>query len=126
MLNSPRTFYYVMNALMERIGGDEKWLDARDLRLSRYFSVIWLALKAWLDGQPVLKLSTRITSSALKKTYLSSCIGSPLLRILLRPLSNSGIPLEQLQYIDNFEFKTEKDATDEITFGLRFISAAIE
>ena len=115
MLNSPRTFYYVMNALMERIGGDEKWLDARDLRLPRYFSVIWLALKAWLDGQPVLKLSTRITSSALKKTYLSSCIGSPVLRIVLWPLSNSGVPLEQLQYIDNFEFKMEKDATDEIT-----------
>ena len=111
---SPRTFYYVMNALTERIGGDEKWLEASDLQLPRDFNGIRLALDALIDGRPVLKLSTRITSSDLKKISLTSCFGSPVLRIVLRPLPNSGIPMDHLQYIDNFEFKIKMNAAEEI------------
>ena len=118
MLYSPRTFYYVLKAMVERIPGGEKWLKAAlcPPSVSDGFKVMKLVLDAWMDGRSVLKLSTIINSSAaLKKSYLSSCIGSPKLRIILRPLSNSGMTVgKNVQYIDNFEFEMEKNDAEEI------------
>ena len=119
LMYSPRTFYYVMSAMMERIGGSEELLkDSLSFQLPESFSLMRMALEALMDGRPVFKLSTHIPSSAFEKTFVNAITSSsPPLRVVLVPRPNSGTTpvVNSLQHIDNFEFVMEKNADEEIT-----------
>lgn len=117
MCYSPLTFYYVLSAMVERVGGETWMKDARSVRLPSFFDITKRAIEAWMDGQTVLKLSLRRSLDSLIKTPMYEMIcrmgSSPVLRLTLSKNLLSEIFKVQ-HYLDKFELEMEKNAEGEI------------
>jgi hypothetical protein len=114
LLYTPQTFSYVVNSMIQRLGGDH-WLknDVRPAEMNPNFQLARRTLEAWKNGQKILKLSANMpTASCAKMASLSEI---PSIRLILLPKAKQGNCSDfsgpGVHFIDNFQLKLENFST---------------
>jgi hypothetical protein len=117
LLYTPQTFSYVVNSMIQRLGGDH-WLkkDVRPAEMHPNFQLARRTLDAWKEGQKILKFSAKIPSSSFNKfLHRAAVSGVPTLRFIIFPKAKHGNCSDffgpDVHFIDNFEVKLEKSST---------------
>ncbi|XP_046654781.1 uncharacterized protein LOC124348606 [Daphnia pulicaria] len=121
VLYTPQTFSYVVNSMIQRLGGDH-WLkkDVRPEEMHPNFELARRTLDAWKDGQKILKLSAKIPTSSSNKFLLRASVraavsGVPIPRLILLPKAKQGNCSDfsgpDVHFIDNFQLELENSST---------------
>jgi hypothetical protein len=114
LLYTPQTFSYVVNSMIQRLGGDH-WLkkDVRRAEMHPNFQLARRTLEAWKNGQKILKLSANMPTASCAK--MASLSGIPSIRLILLPKAKHGNCNDffgpNVHFIDNFQLKLEKSST---------------
>ena len=136
-----KTFHYVMNSMIQRTGGDGRWLK---IDFPSVFNLNRKILDAWKNGQKILKMSASHFRTPLECQYLETFkkipshigrFGVRFLRLVLAPrtpsllrgltegLRAAGLAVEifrrefaspNVHFIDNFQLEIEKNSAGEI------------
>jgi hypothetical protein len=117
LLYTPQTFSYVVNSMIQRLGGDH-WLkkDVRPAEMQPNFQLARRTLDAWKEGQKILKLFAKIPSSSFNK-FLHRALDSevPVHRLILLPKAKHGNSYDfsepGVHFIDNFQVKVKVSST---------------
>jgi hypothetical protein len=117
LLYTPQTFSYVVNSMIQRLGGDH-WLkkDVRPAEMQPNFQLARRTLDAWKEGQKILKLFAKIPSSSFNK-FLHRALDSevPVHRLILLPKAKHGNSYDfsepGVHFIDNFQVKLKVSST---------------
>jgi hypothetical protein len=121
VLYTPQTFSYVVNSMIQRLGGDH-WLkkEVRPAEMHPNFELARRTLDAWKDGQKILKLSAKIPTSSSNKFLLRASVraavsGVPIPRLILLPKAKQGNCSDfsgpDVHFIDNFQLELENSST---------------
>jgi hypothetical protein len=112
VLYTPQTFNYVVNSMIQRLGGNHFLKDTK-MELFPSFQLARRTMDAWKNGQKILKLSANIPAVSSKK--LASLNGTALLRVILMPKSayrnRCDLFGPDVHYIDNFQLVMKKTLT---------------
>ena len=148
-LYTAKTFHYVMNSMLQRIGGDGLWLK---MDFPSVFNLNRKTLDAWRDSKTILKFSACHFNTSLECEYLETFkewfrrIGRReirLLRLVIVPRSplvllglkeclrvpGYGVEIlrqefarQNVHFIDNFQLEIEKNSAGEIrTVSVSFL-----
>jgi hypothetical protein len=130
LLYTPQTFSYVVNSMIQRLGGDH-WLkkDVRPAEMHPNFQLARRTLDAWKEGQKILKLSAKIPSSSFN-IFMHRAFDSevPTHRLILLPKAKYGNSYDYsgpgVHFIDNFQLKLKISSTGFQDVSISFLLIA--
>lgn len=132
---TPFTYNYVVNSMIQRVGGDRWYKDHRQLGIYHAFDLTKRTAEAWKDGEMIMKITAETLETEEQIEYLIEDLSEvPALRLVLVPCSmfeksmkmmkanqKSDLSAPNIHFIDNFQFEIKRTPDGNSTIIVSFL-----